>query len=562
MSPSTATTWHRLEPRVRGADPAEGLRAAVHDPLWFLGRQWQVGELLGEDAASPVAVRVETAEHPLSRWRPAGGDARDYDPRAVPLEALVEREPAVAPTLRLRLDAWTRLVELLRAANLGGRVAALAAAHPLAPPRVAEDPAEARLRLLAGPGAGDGIAAARALQADPGGLPASVVTPFVAWAVAQMPAGAGDAWVTDRLEYRFSVGASADAGEVVLSAPEYLGGRLDWHDLDADADPAHALGSAPAAVASTVSHLLPARVRFPGMPATRFWEFEDAAVDLGAVSAAASDLGVLLSVEFATVFGNDWWAVPVRATFGSLVGVRSLVVRDTFGERVLVRATETAPTARGTAPWRMFRHSDADLRAGGGPAAPVLLLAPVVSGPLEGDALEELLLLRDEMANLAWAVERVVEGADGRPRNRSVEYGARLSAAPTPELVSPAQLVYVLQTTVPAHWIPLLPVPDPTAAGAASGAIVLQRGTLLTQDSTARPITAQGTLLEPDVSPWFLHEEEVPRSGARVRRIPAVARWLGGTTHVWISRRVGSGAGEGSSGLRFDLGVPPAQEEA
>jgi hypothetical protein len=58
---TSTTTWHRLEPRLRGADPAEGLRAAVHDPLWFLGRQWQVGELLGEDTASPVAVRVDTA---------------------------------------------------------------------------------------------------------------------------------------------------------------------------------------------------------------------------------------------------------------------------------------------------------------------------------------------------------------------------------------------------------------------------------------------------------------------------------------------------------------------
>ena len=56
----TTTTWHRLEPRVRGTDPAVGLRAAVHDPLWLLGRQWQMGELLGEDAAFPVAVRVET----------------------------------------------------------------------------------------------------------------------------------------------------------------------------------------------------------------------------------------------------------------------------------------------------------------------------------------------------------------------------------------------------------------------------------------------------------------------------------------------------------------------
>ena len=56
----------------------------------------------------------------------------------------------------------------------------------------------------------------------------------MAWAHAQTPAGAGDCWVTDRLEYRFSVAADTDAGEVVLAAPEYLGGRLDWYDLDVD----------------------------------------------------------------------------------------------------------------------------------------------------------------------------------------------------------------------------------------------------------------------------------------------------------------------------------------
>jgi hypothetical protein len=72
-----------------------------------------------------------------------------------------------------------------------------------------------------------------------------------------------------------------------------------------------------------------------------------------------------------------------------------------------------------------------------------------------------------------------------------------------------------------------------------------------------RPITAQGTLLEPDASPWFFHEEEVPRAGVRVRRIPSLARWLDGTTHAWTSRRVGSGRGEGSSGLQFDVAVPP-----
>jgi hypothetical protein len=545
------TTWHRLEPRVRGLDPASGLRAAVHDPLWLLGRQWQVGELLGEDAASPTAVRVETVEHPLSRWRPAAGEPADLDPKAIPLEALVEREPPLPPTLRLRLDAWTRLVDLLVAAGLDDRISTLAAAHRLPAPRVAADPAEERLRLFAGADAGDGLAAAESLATDPAGLPADLVATFVAWARAQTTVGAGASWVTDRLEYRFTVGAATDAGELVLAAPEYRGGRLEWYDLDVDTDAAHTLNTPAEDGDVRTTHLLPMRVSFSGMPAVRFWEFEDAAVDLGAVSAAAEDLGRLLAVEFATVFGNDWWSVPVPASFGGLVGVRSLVVRDSFGENVLVEPTETASQV--PAPWRMFRLTDAGLGAGSGPAPAVLLLPPVVAGPLDGDPVEELLLLRDEMANLAWAVERVVEGADGRPRNRSIEYGSRLTAAAPPELASPADLVYVLQTTVPEHWIPLVPVIDPGG----SGAVVLQRGSLLTQDGTARPITAQGVLLEPDVSPWFFHEEEVPRAGLRVRRVPSVARWLDGKTYAWLSRLVGPGRGEGSSGLQFDIAVPP-----
>jgi hypothetical protein len=545
------TTWHRLEPRVRGQDPAAGLRAAVHDPLWLLGRQWQVGELLGEDAAFPVSVQVETVEQPLTRWRAATGEPVDYEPDAVPLEVMVEREPPVPPTLRQRLAAWLRLVELLEAAGLGDRAAELATAHPL-PESSIPDPADERLRLFAD-GAGDGLAAAAALAADGAGLPAELVATFLAWVHAQTPAGAGDCWVTDRLEYRFSVGATSDAGELVLAAPEYLGGRLEWYDLDVDEDQSHALGAPAHEAGPATTHLLPTRVTFPGMPAERFWELEDAAVDLGAVSASAEDLGRLITVEFATVFGNDWWSVPVHARFGSLVGVRSLVVRDTFGENVLVEPTES--TAAATAPWRMFRLTDAALRPGSGPAPALLLLAPVIAGALDGDPIEELLLLRDEMANLAWGVERVVEGADGRPRDRSVEYASRLTAARPPELDSPAQLVYVLQTTVPDHWIPLVPVLDPSHREA----VVLQRGTLLTHDGEARPITAQGVLLEPDVSPWYFHEEEVPREGLRVRRVPSIARWLDGTPYAWLSRRVGVGRGEGSSGLQFDIAVPPRE---
>ena len=47
------TYFVRLEPRSTTGDLAPGLAARVADPLWLLGRQWQLGELLADDAPSP-----------------------------------------------------------------------------------------------------------------------------------------------------------------------------------------------------------------------------------------------------------------------------------------------------------------------------------------------------------------------------------------------------------------------------------------------------------------------------------------------------------------------------
>jgi hypothetical protein len=60
---------------------------------------------------------------------------------------------------------------------------------------------------------------------------------------------------------------------------------------------------------------------------------------------------------------------------------------------------------------------------------------------------------------------------------------------------------------------------DPAGSCARPGgpaAIMLQRWTLLTQDGSARPGTAWAVLLSPGVSPWYFHQEEVPRAGLRI----------------------------------------------
>ncbi len=63
---------------------------------------------------------------------------------------------------------------------------------------------------------------------------------------------------------------------------------------------------------------------------------------------------------------------------------------------------------------------------------------------------------------------------------------------------------------------------------------------------------ALGTILTEVPPPYFINEEEVPRTGVTVQRSFQRARWLNGATFLWIGRCKGPGKGEGWSNLQFD----------
>ncbi len=156
-----------------------------------------------------------------------------------------------------------------------------------------------------------------------------------------------------------------------------------------------------------------------------------------------------------------------------------------------------------------------------------------------------MLFLNDEMANLAWAVERKVESPIGAPLDRFEDYGLsqRRNAAPAP-VPAPGTLRYRLATEVPDYWIPLLPV-------RVGQGVRLQRAAVLKVDGSQAVIPSRGRILESGQA-LAIFEEEIPREGIRVTRRYQFARWLDGSTHVWIGRDKRVGSGEGSSGLRFD----------
>lgn len=585
----------QLEPRTDCPEMQDGLQARIHDPVWLLARQWQFGEFKGDDAGSPAGAQLVVKSAPVVRYHSgplpddpavAKDHARDYSPPSLPLETLVECEPvrrAGAASFRLAAEAGLHFVRLLDAQKVGTYRDLYRNTYSLkAPPenerlnldgdslrflevmagRVLDgSQLYARLAPLGQSGHLDELfneAPLNEIQSADRSRVVQAMTSWLAWYETLFSQSSeSQSWMRDRLEYAFAVSGQTSAGELVLSAPEYLEGHLDWFSFVVS--PGVSLGAAQP-ISSVTSNFLPVPVTFRGMPSPRLWEFEDAKVNFGKVEADPQDLARLLLVEFALIYGNDWFVVPVEIAAGSLCQIGSLIVTNTFGERMLISHTTVVDGAQ--SPWRMFGLSpDTHPSNTGSPDAAetlkfqdVFFLPPALGLSLEAPALEEVLLLRDEMANMAWAVERVVESPISCPLNRfeafqerrrrqegAADSGSSGQAAPT------TALVYRLGTDVPDYWIPLLPVQD-------GSAIRLRRGSLprIESDTVEDVLEPQGVILEPGQE-LLLQNEEVPREGARVTRSYQYARWIDGSTHLWIGRRKQPGRGEGSSGLRFDV---------
>ncbi|MFF7442930.1 hypothetical protein [Streptomyces sp. NPDC008122] len=555
---TSITTWTRLEPRARTGDLRPSLEGQVHDPAWMLARQWQLGEFLGDDAGTPVWVRVRGHADRVTRFRPgpAAGAGTDYD-GGTPLEALVEAEPAgpraTSADLRSGAEAGQHLLRLLRAAGLPAEPLAEAVGMllddfplGLTGEEGAVDAATTRFLSVLRARVPDGHALAFSLHASPPtpeepgwGLPPAAYDVFRSWLdwydARHLTAAEGEpAWDARRLEHRFSVGLSRGGTETTLTAPAYQGGTLDWTDFTAAGDTGL---ESPAAREELLSTTFPAPVRFPGMPARRFWEFEDARVDLGGVEAAPSDLARMLVAEFATVYGNDWYLVPLDVPVGSLTTLTSVVVGDTFSSVLGGPTLLPLPgTGTGDANWSVHRLSDED-----GGRRTGLFVPPVLVGGLESDPVEEVLLARDEGANRAWAVERRVPTPQGGSLDRS-----RTAPTPRPAPAAPGgTAAYRLMSDVPHHWFPLLPLePRP-------GAYVFRLGHLDGPDG--EPLRPQGRLLAPGLpNAYDLFAEEVPREGVTLTRSHQYARTRDGRSVLWTARRARPGRGEAQSGLRFD----------
>jgi hypothetical protein len=558
---------------------SSGLRAQIYDPLWLLARQWQIGEFQGEDNGSPAMAnfRAETAR--LTRFRPGTiapetvVKALEYDPAETPLETLVERE-LVRPLpdqqlkpqkLRLAVEAGLHFLRTIdqQAVSKDYRDSFILK-YPL-PSLTAQDretldqDSLSFLEVMAGR-VPDGRQIYAALKPDRTGeiaLPADLniahadtaeiqqaIRVWRRWYESVFSEPAADScWVPERMEYAFSVGTRLSEGEVPLTAQEYYEGNLDWYDFDLNFDVS--LGGANDDAVKQIAHTsVPAPITFRGAPASRFWEFEDARVDFGSLKAEPEDLVRMLLIEFAITYGNDWFVIPVELPVGSICRSEPLIVTNTFGERFMIRSAKNSGSRY--AAWRMFELSF--MRKPGEPpvSSDLLFLPPALMKSVESRPIEEVLFIRDEMANMAWGIEHVIESATESPLNRFEQQ--RYSAPAIGRQADAELLHYRLATQTPSNWVPLLPVR--TDSG-----LRLQRGKVLKIDGPPEFVTAQGSILNPEGlggDALAIREEEVPREGISIARHYQLARWQGGSTHLWIARKKRIGKGEGSSGLRFD----------
>jgi hypothetical protein len=602
----SVTTWNRLEARPRTLSFDRALRAEARDALWMLTKQWQMGEFHGTDAGSPVFAKLQIDTTRLTKYRPDAQPTQLFE-YEVPFEAKVERRPIaftmggrpIAFDLRLAMGRqWLTLIQTIAA---DAYRQAFIDAYPIAAPdptrkedadRCAHPEVWQTFAAIAGR-AMDGGALYAHLNAHPANHAydgVAGVAPgdhaalddraarFVAWferLILQPPPTGDNAWVPPKLEYQFAVSAPLPSGtEKVYVADEYYQGRLDWYSLDVDAgtpalDPvagSNVTGLPP----DTPKTMIPIPVSFAGMPNTRWWAFEDQKTNFGDIDAKTTDLAKLLFMEFALVYANDWFVIPYTLPAGAIASVRAFVVTNVFGERFWIDAAGSGADAN----WQRWSMFTIDVQNQLGAAADTsLLLLPTVAKIQESPPIEDIILVRDEVANMVWGVENTISVATGESK-RGLEAArqtrafieAQLTArlgGPPPPVPANAPIRYRVMSTVPENWIPFIPV----HVDGSNRKIQIQRAAMprILEGDPDPPVKVQPrtVLLREGLDrtpsqPYFVFEEEVPRAGARLMQAFERTRWTDGRVYTWLRVRRQTGRGEGSSGLGFDelINVP------
>lgn len=595
--PESILMWNRLEATPRNETQIDNaLRFEIRDALWMLTRQWQFGELEGEDAGTAAFTRITAQQSPIKAVGSPTLPFQKFDFRDTPLELPVEKEtfiPGIADRLemgrhwermlRKRLPDPAQAKEAIR--QFRNTISLQFSTLPKIPSRPeqfqqAQRYSDEAALLLAQPLSGgralDGYALLLELRA---GKPASgflagpdpVVNAagqeYLGWFERVYGQTASpNTWHPQHLEYQPQlVFRDADGQAQTLQKEAYFGDGLEWHgfaatplvdrrlpDLDSEA---------PVQSAETV---IPAGVRFRGMPSKRLWEMEDGQVDFGSIRPASTELSKMLFAEFGLVYGNDWLVAPVRFSCGSLCRISGMVMTDIFGKET--QLAEIQPDKN----WAFFQTLAAEN------SKRWLFLANTSAYVEESKPVEKVTFMRDEMANMVWGVEEIIANPYGGGRDG--ETLAKQTAQWIKSLEPPASAAgtgksaaegwaYKAGTLMAENRIPFIPIAVDAAQTQLSKLaerrkVLLQRAASPRVSNEFQPVrirprtallgwSGKGEHEKP--APQFVYEEEVPRTGMELSMVWKRVRWLGGQTLTWLARKKSVGKGEIDANFRFDV---------
>src|SRR5262249_51521886 len=158
---------------------------------------------------------------------------------------------------------------------------------------------------------------------------------------------------------------------------------------------------------------------------------------------------------------------------------------------------------------------------------------------LHGPALEEVHFIRDEQAEIVWAIEQTALGPAGLPTDRTADALAHfqpLTPTPNDGTALPTR-TYILRTDVEANWFPFL-LQDPAAGSQLALADVPPLDTAqsapLPWGRILAPFAPTGLPPQPGI---LLPLEEVTRVGTQVNRYWRYTRWIDGKHLSWVGRR-------------------------
>lgn len=551
---------NRLEGLPRQAEFEKSLRAETADPMWMLTRQWQLGEFQGEDAGTACQTKILSEQQRPGVLTFGENPSKNYDPLFSPLEPEVESEEIEA-NLFLRVQMGRQFLRILIENGKSEYKQLFLDRYPISVSINEEDREGVLFAQTVVGKFPDGYSIFQDIangtyadwitgdsgfeETDRVPLTTGISSQFDSWfrkLYHQPEAGQKNAWIPDRMEYQFGLEMPHLEGNkrVILEADQYASGKLDWNSFDENVKTSKTDIQQADNLTVEVQTFIPAPLHYSGIPNPRFWQMEDGQIDFAKIQSGTTGLLSMLVMEYGITYSNDWFVLPYQMKINTYCEVKSLMVKDVFGQHILIEPTFTDPEVN----WHefaVFRHTE---RQNLTSPRNRFYLAPSILKLQQSEPLEKVNFMRDEMANMVWAIENTVPSIAGGGREVKL---SRPRFDPIQEPDNPeSKIRYLTGTTVPENWIPFIPVHKQGSVQE----IRLQRAKI---PNAPAPISL---LLRERQPVHFIEEEEVPRSGVIVKRNFKRTRWIDGKTILWVGRTKMTGRGEGWSGLMFDRILP------